>query len=191
MTAENEMLQQIFHSTEKLISQYGIHQLSMQKIAKEAGIAAGTIYIYFKSKEELLRRLAFNIFQQVQECIDRGVNPDMPLFEQYRQMWWNIWHFLHNNPQIILNVNQYKALPDFYEMTRECHNPEEDAWFKFVRQGQQSGQLANLPKEVLFSLSLESAFKMVEKDLHLHIKTDPEMLEKVIQHSWNAILPLA
>lgn len=191
MTAENEMLQHIFHSAEKLIAQYGIHQLSMQKIAKEAGIAAGTIYIYFESKEELLKRLAFNIFQQVQECIDKGVNSQMSLFDQYRQMWWNIWDLLHNKPYIILNVNQYKALPDFYEMTRECHNPEQDAWFHFVNKGKQSGELADLPKEVLFSLSLESAFKMVEKDLHLQIKSDKQMLEQVIKHSWNAILPIS
>lgn len=90
MTAENEMLQQIFRATEKLIAQYGVHQLSMQKIAKEAGIAAGTIYIYFKSKEELLQRLAFDLFQRFQTCVNKGINPDLPLFQQYRQMWWNL-----------------------------------------------------------------------------------------------------
>ena len=191
MTAENEMLQHIFNATEKLIAQYGIHQLSMQKIAKETGIAAGTIYIYFESKEELLRRLAFNIFQQVQDCIDKGVNTQMPFFEQYRQMWWNIWELLQSKPYMILNLNQYKALPDFYEMTRECNNPEKDAWYHFVTKCKQSGELADLPKEVLFSLSLESAFKMAEKELHLHIKSDKPLLEQVIKHSWNAILPIS
>ncbi len=49
--SENEMTEQIFLATERLMAKEGLHNLSMHKIAKEASISAGTIYIYFKSKE--------------------------------------------------------------------------------------------------------------------------------------------
>ncbi|KGQ24727.1 TetR/AcrR family transcriptional regulator [Gallibacterium anatis] len=191
MTAENEMLQQIFRATEKLIAQYGVHQISMQKIAKEAGIAAGTIYIYFKSKEELLQRLAFDLFQRFQTCVNKGINPDLPLFQQYRQMWWNLWHWLHANPQVILTMNQYRALPDFYDIIEECLNITDDAWHCLTEKGKQSGEISDLHPDILFSLSLESAINMAEKDLHLRMKSNAQDLEKIIQHSWNAILPLS
>lgn len=36
----------------------GLNNLSMHKIAKEAKISAGTIYLYFKNKDELLEQFA-------------------------------------------------------------------------------------------------------------------------------------
>ncbi|MFZ6043980.1 helix-turn-helix domain-containing protein, partial [Vibrio natriegens] len=34
----------ILQATEKLLAMYGFHGLSMQMVAREAGVAAGTIY---------------------------------------------------------------------------------------------------------------------------------------------------
>lgn len=37
-----------------VIAEHGYHQSQISKIAKEAGVADGTIYLYFKNKEDLL-----------------------------------------------------------------------------------------------------------------------------------------
>ncbi len=37
-----------------VIAEHGYHQSQVSKIAKEAGVADGTIYLYFKNKEDLL-----------------------------------------------------------------------------------------------------------------------------------------
>lgn len=88
-------------------------------------------------------------------------------------------------------MNQYRALPDFYNIIEECLNITDDAWHCFTEKGKQSGEIADLHPDILFSLSLESAINMAEKDLHLRMKSDEQDLEKIIQHSWNAILPLS
>ena len=48
-------------------AQNGYHQATMAAVAREAGVAAGTIYLYFKSKDDLL----ISIFEEkVQRFID-------------------------------------------------------------------------------------------------------------------------
>ena len=48
-------------------AQKGYHQATMAAVAREAGVAAGTIYLYFKSKDDLL----ISIFEEkVQGFID-------------------------------------------------------------------------------------------------------------------------
>jgi len=48
-------------------AQNGYHQATMAAVAREAGVAAGTIYLYFKSKDDLL----ISIFEEkVQKFID-------------------------------------------------------------------------------------------------------------------------
>ena len=48
----------------KLFSDQGFHSTSIQKIAKEAGIATGLVYNYFNSKEQLLDEIIQNGLQE-------------------------------------------------------------------------------------------------------------------------------
>ncbi|WP_312888995.1 TetR/AcrR family transcriptional regulator [Desertibacillus haloalkaliphilus] len=46
--------EQIIEAAVKVIAEKGYHQAQVSKIAKEAGVADGTIYLYFKNKEDIL-----------------------------------------------------------------------------------------------------------------------------------------
>jgi TetR/AcrR family transcriptional regulator, fatty acid metabolism regulator protein len=46
--------EQIIEAAVKVIAQNGYHHSQVSKIAKEAGVADGTIYLYFKNKEDIL-----------------------------------------------------------------------------------------------------------------------------------------
>ena len=45
---KTDLAEQIFMATDRLMAKEGLTQLSMHKLAKEANVAAGTIYLYFK-----------------------------------------------------------------------------------------------------------------------------------------------
>ncbi|MCK6472796.1 MAG: TetR/AcrR family transcriptional regulator [Planctomycetes bacterium] len=47
----------LVEAAETVIYREGYHQAHMQQIAREAGCAAGTLYLYFKSKEELYQAM--------------------------------------------------------------------------------------------------------------------------------------
>lgn len=44
----------IINAAVKVIAENGFHHSQVSKIAKEAGVADGTIYLYFKNKEDIL-----------------------------------------------------------------------------------------------------------------------------------------
>ncbi|WP_257346477.1 TetR/AcrR family transcriptional regulator [Pseudalkalibacillus decolorationis] len=46
--------EKIIDAAVAVIAKHGYHQSQISKIAKEAGVADGTIYLYFKNKEDLL-----------------------------------------------------------------------------------------------------------------------------------------
>ncbi len=97
-----DMTEHIFIAIDHLMAKEGLHNLSMHKIAKAAKISPGTIYIYFKCKEELLEQFSQQVFARFQRALEKNHDDRQPFFEQYRQMWWNIWHFLLENPNILL-----------------------------------------------------------------------------------------
>lgn len=59
----------IMETALKLFSEKGYHSTSISMIAKEAGIAAGLMYNYFTSKEELLEKIMDENFQYIYSFI--------------------------------------------------------------------------------------------------------------------------
>lgn len=85
--AKTDLAEQIFSATDRLMTKEGLNQLSMHKLAKEANVAAGTIYLYFRNKDELLEQFAHRVFSMFMATLEKDFDESKPFFEQYRQMW--------------------------------------------------------------------------------------------------------
>lgn len=88
---QNEVAMCILNATDRLMAKEGVQNLSTHKIAKEAGVSVGTIYLYFKDKETLLNQLVLYLFNTFHSAVDREYDPDLPLFEQYKKLWNATW----------------------------------------------------------------------------------------------------
>ena len=51
--------EQIVEAARKLFTKYGYKKVSMDEIAKEAGVTKKTVYAYFKDKDELFKYFIF------------------------------------------------------------------------------------------------------------------------------------
>ncbi|MFZ3033260.1 MAG: helix-turn-helix domain-containing protein [Parvibaculum sp.] len=68
----------ILDSALELFRQYGYRRTSMEDIAQAANVAKGTLYIYFKSKDELFEALARRLAAQVEADITAALALDLP-----------------------------------------------------------------------------------------------------------------
>jgi len=55
--------QQILSASKQLFADRGFHQTTMEDIANAAELSPGTIYLYFKSKDELFAELSLGVIQ--------------------------------------------------------------------------------------------------------------------------------
>ncbi len=55
----------IFDAALRLFGEFGFHEATMEKIAELAGVAKGTVYIFFKSKEDLIDQLLLEKSQEI------------------------------------------------------------------------------------------------------------------------------
>jgi len=70
----------------RVFSREGFHRSRMQEIALEAGLAVGTIYNYFKSKEELLISLFEEEFEARLSFLEELQRTSSPLRETLRRL---------------------------------------------------------------------------------------------------------
>ena len=63
----------ILSAAERIFARHGFFAAKVSDVAKEAGVADGTIYLYFKSKDDLLISLFERRMQQVNETLSNAV----------------------------------------------------------------------------------------------------------------------
>jgi len=63
--------QQIFDATCRVLRRKSFHEATVKEIAKEAGLAAGSIYVYLQSKDDILLLLADSMVAELMEMLPR------------------------------------------------------------------------------------------------------------------------
>lgn len=82
----------------KLFSKYWVKKVSIDMIVKEAWVAKGTFYLYFKNKEELYETIIQNTFDGWKIQMERVVNkyPNVKLRILYEMVWSLVFFQKHD-----------------------------------------------------------------------------------------------
>jgi TetR/AcrR family fatty acid metabolism transcriptional regulator len=100
MNRDKPKYMQIIEAAVIAIAENGYHQTQISKIAKQAGVADGTIYLYFKNKEDILISLfkeKMRVFiENLEEIIQTGANAS----DKLSKMIDNHFSVLANNKHL-------------------------------------------------------------------------------------------
>ncbi|MCC8192150.1 MAG: TetR/AcrR family transcriptional regulator [Ruminococcus sp.] len=77
-----ETKQKIMNAAEALISANGFENISIDDIAKKAGVSTGSFYTYFKRKEDVVDELNQKDFYRLAEIVNKM--PDKDIIERLR-----------------------------------------------------------------------------------------------------------
>lgn len=97
MKRDKPKYKQIVDAAIIVIAENGYHQAQVSKIAKEAGVADGTIYLYFKNKEDIL----ISVFKEKMaifiEDLEDILKKDISTSEKLFKMIDNHFRLLHED----------------------------------------------------------------------------------------------
>jgi TetR/AcrR family transcriptional repressor of multidrug resistance operon len=180
---------QILCAAEKLISELGFQGFSMQKLAKEADVAAGTIYRYFSDKNHLLDEVRLNVAKRIAIAVQAGVSDEMPLKERYKKMWLNIWCLAGSNVDTLNNRVQYQSLPyASNRVTLELERKMFDQVERLFDQGKEQRVFKPLDNMILSGLSFEATVALARYHALGFYQLDEAAIEAAIEASWDAII---
>jgi TetR/AcrR family transcriptional regulator, repressor of fatR-cypB operon len=94
-----------------LFAEQGFNGSSTALIAQRAGVASGTLFYHFKSKEDLIHELFRDVRNKIDIKIVEDVSEDMPLRERLLRILSNLLHYLLEHPAEAKFVEQYHFSP--------------------------------------------------------------------------------
>ncbi len=188
---KSEKYEQILAAAEKMIAEFGFHGLSMQKLAREAGVAAGTIYLYFTDKQDLLEKLRLKIAQRIADAVQANVDEFMSLKEQFCTMWINIWKLANASADTLINQVQYDSLSHTVRKRVWEWEQEKHLFYKvesLFNQGKQQGLFKPFDNKILSGLSFEVTVNLARKQSLGLFNIGEHELHTIMEAAWDAII---
>lgn len=126
-----------------LFRHYGYRRTSMEDIARAAAVAKGTLYLYFKSKDELFEAICQSLAAQIAEGVTAAEALDLPLEPKLMALMEAKFGFAYrwvlSSPHAAeLMESSSRLSNDYFEpVTQQFRN----AVLKLVREGTARGDL--------------------------------------------------
>lgn len=140
-----DMREIILDATERLLARYGYQKMTMEDLAREAGIGKRTIYLHFPGKEEValcsIDRVVERLLAELRTISCKAEPPEARLMEMLQRRVLFRFDSVQGYYQSFNDM--FAALRPAYMARRERYFAQEAAVFAGVlKEGQASGALA-------------------------------------------------
>jgi AcrR family transcriptional regulator len=138
--------ERLIESGMRLIGRRGYHEIGIADIVRETGLAVGTFYTYFTSKEEFFSVIVEQIGRRTRHYLSEQARTHGTRLEQEA---YGVWHFL----------SYFNRHPEFYSIVREAEFVAKP-WVRRYYDAFESGYMENLPMDDVETRRIASNFLM-------------------------------
>jgi TetR/AcrR family transcriptional repressor of multidrug resistance operon len=145
----------------KMIVALGFDGLSMQKLAKASKISPSTIYVYFKSREDLLNQLYHKIQQKFEDDALNAFDPNMGFEDGLWIQWINRYKNIQENPTEFYFFEQFRNSP-LVKQTSQGKSVFRETMNNFVQKAVRTKEIIDLPLEIFWAVAYGAFYMLVK-----------------------------
>ena len=171
----------------EVVAERGFHGASMSVVARRAGVAIGTAYVHYRSKDDLVVAAYVETKRALSVAAAAAVDPQASPRERFLALWLGAHTHLRAAPDRARFLLQVDTSPYAAEAHARTHADDGDPLVLAATQPDMRALLVPLPPEVLYDLGLGAAVRLaaVEADL------DERQLRLAAAACWAAITAAA
>jgi len=178
----------IMEAALKLFTERGFHGTSTAQISKEAGVATGTLFNYFPTKEYLINSLYFEVKGRLSRSMGTGIEIESTFQERLRRLWSNSINWGVDNQEEFLFVGQFCSSPYITKYTREEVMKEYIFLHNLVNEGIKTGEIKDFSPELTIAMFYQGSRTVVSLILDSNVTLDKDrLIEKGFQIIWNGL----
>ena len=144
--------EEILKTALKLFVEFGFHATPTSKIAKEAGIANGTLFHYYKTKDELILALYAHTKSRLTEYMYANASKDESLELAFKSIYTNTIEWAQENKAEFYFIQQFSTSPFYGLISPEEITKQAKPHLDFLQAGIKAAVLKPLPVDMLYTL---------------------------------------
>ncbi len=169
----------------------GFHSSPVSQLAIRARVGVGSIYRYFKDKDELIHAVFTMVDDALQKAITTSLDPTLSGRSEFIQLVTSLIHYLNDHPQEFKFLEQYYSSPYgsdkkhakfLREGTVDSSNP-----FVNLFSGNKTGILKDLPLPIYLAMTFGPIIFLLRDSHSGLVILDETLVQQTAEASWNAI----
>ena len=131
----------IIKTAAKLFSDKSFHDVTMDEIAEEVGVAKGTLYLYFSSKENLYLEILEHTFDTIEALLEKEVARTDSAPAKLKKVLAIIINFYRENIDVlkILSRDETHLIQEHHDLTEKWRLRRIHLYEKIIEKGIKEG----------------------------------------------------
>lgn len=180
---------QILESALELIRENGFHGCPISQVAKHASVAAGSVYTYFSSKDEMILELFRYVKTEVAKRIGEKDDPKKNFEDRFFDLWDSVTLLYREKPAFQSFLDQFSSSPYNTEEVQLGEDPLGKWMESFFAEGIASGHLKQLNPKIISIMVMGSLISLVRFTTYFKAETasaahDLHLIPKMV---WDGI----
>lgn len=168
----------------RLVAERGFHGASMSAVAKEAGVATGTAYVHYESKDELVVAAYVEAKDLLGAAGASAADPETPPRERFISIWVALYRYFDANPDEARFLIQVEGSPYAGVAHTAAIARPDDPLMQMASAPDLAARLLPFSPEVLYELGLAPAAKLAARE---DVRLDDDQLEAIAESCWRAV----
>ncbi len=178
----------IMASALRLFAANGVTTTSTAQIAREAGIAAGTLFLYFPSKQELLDALIVRIGVEHSASIRARLIPPLSAREEFSAIWDGSIEWFRTHPDAYQFQQQVRDTGLISDAAVQEAAQSLSYYYEAIQNGLRAGAVKPYPADLIGGVLYQDMVAVLN---HIRVHDDPNLREPAIRQGfeifWNGI----
>ncbi|HEX2953580.1 MAG TPA: TetR/AcrR family transcriptional regulator [Bacillota bacterium] len=179
--------QSILDAALALFNERGFHATNVPQIAERAGVAVGTIYHHFPSKEAIVNELYRTLKSDMSRAMLENFPFEAPMRQQFHEYWQRLTDCVRQDSEAFFFVEVHHHAPYLDEESRAIHIPMMEAFERVCQAAREQGVLRDISIEIIMALTMGTLTALVKTATEGKMELTPEVLEKTENCLWDAI----
>jgi AcrR family transcriptional regulator len=155
------------HALRTLVAQRGFHGASMSAVAAEAGVATGTTYTHYASKDELVLAAYLETKAELGAAATAGMDRAAGPADRFRSIWLAVHRHMAANREQALFLLQVDSSPYRAEAHAAALAASGDPLIEQAAAPDIAAELLPLPLDVIYELGLAPAVRLAAVGVEL------------------------
>lgn len=133
--------QDILDAAARAFARRGYHGTTMELVAQEAGYSVGSLYTYFKGKQELFRSLHESVSAEIDAALDRIMPASLTYRQRFELRLIRVFEVVEGKRELLVMYVAQRTSPDWDlgsdlgDVHARMHDAAVAQWASFLREG--------------------------------------------------------